>query len=108
MERRQTEGTHHALPLNRLFPDHPNAKIMDCFLSNHGLDQSVDHVVVFTGLGRDEVMSGIGQLVKEGLIMPHGDNYVADLRPGSARLIGLYSYYRATMGANLDSIFPPE
>ena len=105
---RQTEGTSHSLPLSRIFTDHPNAKIMDCFLSNHGFDQSVEHVMVFTGLGSDEVMSGIGQLVGEKLIMPHGDNYVADLRPGSARLIGLYSYYRATMGSNLDNVFPSE
>lgn len=104
----QTEGMHYSLPLSRLFPNHPNAKILDCFLSNYKIDQSIEHVMRFTGLKKDEVVSGIEQLVKEKLIEPYGDNYVTDFRPSSARLIGLYSYYRATMGANLDTMFPSE
>ena len=99
----QTEGIHYSLPLARLFPSHPNAKIMDCFLSNYKIDQSIEHVARFTGLTTDEVKHGIEQLVKDKLIKPHGDNYVTNF--SSDRLVGLYSYYRATMGANLDGMF---
>ena len=105
MARRQTEGARHPLPLGRIFPGHPNARIMDCFLSNHGLEQSIEHVVEFTGLRREEVASGIGWLVGEGVISPRGDGYVADVGPGSPRLVGLYGYYRATMRDNLDNVF---
>lgn len=99
----QTEGIHYSLPLTRLFPDHPNAKIMDCFLSNYKLEQSVEHVSRFTGLEQDAVKRGIEQLVRDKLIKSQGDNFVTDFH--SDRLIGLYSYYRATMGANLTGMF---
>lgn len=99
----QTEDAHYSLPLARLFPSHPNAKIMDCFLSNYKIDQSIEHIAHFTGLEQDEVRSGIEQLVKDQLVKPHGDNYVTNF--SSDRLVGLYSYYRATMGANLDNMF---
>lgn len=105
MERRRTEGTGHSLPLDRIFPGHPNARIMDCFLSNHGLDQSIEHVAKFTGLRREEVEAGVRKLAGEGLIRPRGDKYVADVGPGSPRVVGLYAYYRATMRDNLDNVF---
>lgn len=99
----QTESMNYSLPLNRIFPSNPNAKIMDCFLSNYKIEQSVEHVANFTGLQTDEVKHGIEQLVKDKLIKSHGDNYVTNF--SSNRLIGLYSYYRATMGSNLDNMF---
>ncbi len=97
----------YSLPLDRLFPGHPNARIMDCLLSNHGLGQSVENVVGFTGLKRDEAVSGLEWLAGEKLISTRGGNYVAEPGTGSARLDGLYAYYRATVGSNLDNAFPP-
>ena len=105
MARRQTEDPGHSLPPGRIFPGHPNARIMDCFLSNRGLDQSMEHVVKFTGLRREEVEAGVEALVGEGLIRPRGDGYVADVGPCSPRVVGLYAYYRATMRDNLDNVF---
>lgn len=44
-------------------------------------------------------------MVGEEVISPRGGGYVADVGPGSPRLVGLYSYYRATMRDNLDNVF---
>lgn len=99
----QTEGVHYSLPITRIFPDNPNAKIMDCFLSNYNIEQSPEHIVRFTGLDMEMVERGVGMLVKEKMIKPSGDKYITDF--GSDRLIGLYAYYRATLGANLTTAF---
>ena len=100
----KTEDVHHSLPMARLCPNDPNAKIMDCFLSNYKIEQKLVHVVQFTGLGMDDVKRGIELLVKDKLIKPSGDGYITNFN--SDRLVGLYSYYRATLSSNLDNIFP--
>lgn len=99
----KTEGVHYSLPMAKLFPDDPNAKIMDCFLSNYNIVQSLDHIVRFTGLGTNEVKPGVELLVKDKLINLSGDGYITNFK--SNRLIGLYSYYRATLKSNLSNVF---
>ena len=99
----KTEDACHALPMAQICPNSPNAKILDCFLSNHDIEQLLDHVARFTKLGNDEVVNGIELLVNNKLIQKSGDGYITNFK--SDRLIGLYSYYRATLGSNLANMF---
>ena len=99
----KTEDTYYSLPMSQICPNSPNAKILDCFLSNYQIEQSLDHVMHFTSLDRDEAVRGIGLLVDAKLITKTNDGYITDFK--SDRLIGLYSYYRATLGSNLANMF---
>lgn len=89
--------------MSRLCPNSPNARILDCFLSNYGIGQSLDGMARFTGLGPDEVKRGVDLLVREGMVRRSGGNYITN--SGSRRLVGLYGYYRATLESNLASVF---
>ena len=99
----KTEDAHYSLPMSQVCPNSPNAKILDCFLSNYQIEQSLEHVVEFTGLEKREAVQGIGLLVDAKLIKKTTDGYITNFR--SDRLIGLYSYYRATLGSNLTNMF---
>ena len=96
-------NTAYVLPMTRLCPTDPNAKIMDCFLSNYEIEQTLDNIVKFTGLDRNVVNNGIKSMLKDKLIKKTNNGYVTDFK--SDRLIGLYSYYRATLKSNLDHMF---
>ena len=72
-------------------------------MSNYNIKQSIDHVVRFTELDIAAVQRGIELLIKEGVIRREGDNFITDFK--SNRLVGLYSYYRATLGDNLAKMF---
>ena len=102
----KTEDTYYVLPMARLCPIDPNAKILDCFLSNYQIEQALDHVVRFTKLDEDKVVKGIELLVNDKLIEKSGNGYITNFR--SDRLIGLYSYYRATLGSNLTNVLAPR
>ena len=103
---RETEGACYLLPMSRIFPDSPNAKILDCFLSNYQIGQSLNHVSEFTGLGKDAVSKGIALLADGKLIKRTDNGYVTNFK--SERLVGLFSYYRATLGSNLSGVFATE
>ena len=79
---------------------------MDCFMSNYKIEQSLDNIVQFTGLGMEDVKRGVELLVKDKLIKSSGSGYITNFR--SPRLIGLYSYYRATLSSNLSNVFSHE
>ena len=98
-----TEDAYYSLPMARLCPSDPNAKILDCFLSNYKIEQSLEDVLRFTKLENDKVVNGIELLVNDKLIKKSGNGYITNFR--SDRLIGLYSYYRATLKSNLSNVF---
>lgn len=104
--KREAEGVCCLLPMSRIFPDSPNAKILDCFMSNYQIGQSLDHVSEFTGLDKDAVSKGIKLLADGKLIKRTGNRYVTNFK--SERLVGLFSYYRATLGSNLSNALAAE
>ena len=95
-----TPKTEYVLPMARLCPTDPNAKIIDCFMSNYELEQTLDNIVKFTGLDKNVINNGIELLLKDKLIKKTENGYITNFK--TARLIGLYSYYRATLKSNLD------
>ena len=99
----ETEDMHYSLPMSQICPNSPNAKILDCFLSNYQIEQELKHVIQFTSLEKDEVVQGIRLLVEVKLIEKTPKGYITNFK--SDRMVGLYSYYRATLGSNLANMF---
>ena len=91
------------LPMARICPDDPNAKIMDCILSNYNLAQSVDDIARYTMLDVADVRTGIDLFIREDLVRKCSFGYVANFK--SDRVMGLFGYCRATLDENLENVF---
>ena len=90
------------LPMERLFAEDGMYKVLDCFMSNYELEQTVSNMSDFTKLKKSKVNKCLEILVRERLLIKGASTFKTNLR--SDRLIGLFSYYRATMSENLKNL----
>lgn len=93
----------YALPLERLFSIDGMHKVLDCFLSNYELGQTIEDISKFTKLKKSKIEKCLTILTQEHLISKQDTTYKTKIA-SSNRLAGLFSYYRATMSENLKNL----
>lgn len=92
----------YSLPFERLFSTEGMHKILDCLISNYELEQKIEDIIKFTKLEVSTADKCLSLLVTEKLIIKQNTTYKTKM--ASERLVGLFSYYRATMGENLRNL----
>ena len=96
------------LPLVRLF-NTENAKVLDFFLANEGLNYTEDQISELTLIPKQTLQKSLQSLLDERIIKcsvkKNGiSHYMADL--SSPRVSGLLSYTNSTLYFDLDTITP--
>lgn len=103
MATEQVQGSkEYKLPFERIFSMQGSCRVIDCMLSNYDLEQTIENISKYTNLDTTTTLDIIENLTKENVIIKIGKSYKTNFK--SDRLIGLFSYYRATQKENLKSL----